>query len=95
MIIGKNTPTSAFSALLNFCNRLKKIDADSCSAAGILLALFLSRDRHRYCLIAAQQYESGGGAKRKVRNICVRSLNNVQTSNWHQQQPQLCAIYEG
>jgi hypothetical protein len=53
MIMGKNTPTSALSADLNFCSRLRKMEADSCSAAGMLLALFLSRDRHRYCRMAA------------------------------------------
>lgn len=53
IIIGKNTPTSAFNALRNFCSRLRKMDAESCRAAGMLLALFFSSDKHRYCRMAA------------------------------------------
>lgn len=57
--MGKNTPTSALSADLNFCSRLRKMEADSCSAAGMLLALFLSRDRHRYCRMAVREGRDG------------------------------------
>lgn len=52
MIIGKNTPTSALRALLNFCSKLRKMEADSCRAAGMLLALFFSSDKHKYCRMA-------------------------------------------
>jgi hypothetical protein len=61
MMLGKNTPTSALSGPLNFCSRLRKIDADSCRAAGMLLALFLSSERHRYWRMAAERAWEGGG----------------------------------
>lgn len=72
MIMGKNTPTSALSADLNFCSRLRKMEADSCSAAGMLLALFLSRERHRYCRMAAggqEVVEKGGRQKAKFKDL--------------------------
>lgn len=51
-IIGKNTPISAFRLLRNLAMRVRKMEQQRRSAAGTADWQFLSRLRHRYCLMA-------------------------------------------
>jgi hypothetical protein len=73
MIMGKKTPTSALSADRKRCSRERKMDADSCSAAGIELALFLSSERQRYCRMAVVVVVWSRACRgRRAKRACVQ-----------------------
>lgn len=59
--MGKNTPISAFKPGLNLETKLMKIEHDSWKMIIRVEALFFSRERHKYCLMAPKnliQYNS-------------------------------------
>mmetsp|Transcript_33177 Transcript_33177/g.84228 ORF Transcript_33177/g.84228 Transcript_33177/m.84228 type:complete len:328 (-) Transcript_33177:1286-2269(-) len=55
-IMGKNTPISALIDALNLDSSDRKMEQHSCSAAGTLEDVFLSRLTHRYCLMAPMNF---------------------------------------
>jgi hypothetical protein len=55
--MGKNTPISAFSPALNLETRLIKMEQDNWKIFISDDALFFSRERHRYCLMAPRNLQ--------------------------------------